>query len=63
MTSTVNGFVFDELGNLDTTPDTYTMQDLRDTYAFLIRMRQYISASRINHLMNTRGGSSHKATR
>ena len=49
---TVNGFVFDLIGNLVSTPDKYTVSDLGITLNELYKMKQYISASRIQHLIN-----------
>ena len=49
---TVNGFTFNYLGELEGEPEGYTMDDLNDTYQHLISDREYISASRIQHLIN-----------
>ena len=44
-------FKFNEIGELIQTPVNYTMEDLKVAYDQLIKDRQYISASRINHLI------------
>lgn len=47
-----NGFIFDDVGNLVSTPKDYTLDLLTEVYDVLIVKREYISASRINHLIN-----------
>lgn len=45
-------FIFDDVGNLVSTPKNYTVDLLNKVYDVLIIKREYISASRINHLIN-----------
>lgn len=47
-----SGFIFDDVGNLISTPKNYTLELLNKVYDMLIVNREYISASRINHLIN-----------
>ena len=47
-----NGFIFDDVGNLVSTPKNYTVDLLNKVYDVLIINREYISASRINHLID-----------
>ena len=47
-----NEFIFDNVGNLVSTPKNYTVDSLNKVYDMLIIKREYISASRINHLIN-----------
>jgi len=49
-----SGFIFDDVGNLISTPKNYTLELLNKIYDVLIVNREYISASRINHLINVK---------
>lgn len=51
-TNYINGFVFNNIGDLVRSPEIYTKDLLIETYNKLISDREYIRASRINHLIN-----------
>lgn len=51
-TNYINGFVFNDIGDLIRVPETYSKDLLIETYNKLISDREYIRASRINHLIN-----------
>jgi len=48
----VNGFVFNSIGELIDTPPTYDAGTLQATHTALISDGEYISASRVTHLIN-----------
>ena len=48
----INGFVFNTNSELIEQPNEFKWFDLRDTYTTLIFKKDYIKASRINHLNN-----------
>lgn len=47
----VDGFIFNYFGDLVFSPCLYSVDSLRVTYDKLIKRREYISASRVNHLI------------
>ena len=51
-TNYINGFVFNDIGDLIRFPETYSKDLLIETYNKLISDAEYIRASRINHLIN-----------
>lgn len=51
-TNCINGFMFNDIGDLISKPETYTKCILIETYDKLIKDAEYIRASRINHLIN-----------
>jgi hypothetical protein len=50
---TLNGFTFNYVGDLVGEPEGYTLDELKDVHYALTQDREYISASRIQHLINT----------
>ena len=51
-TNCINGFMFNDIGDLISKPENYTRDILIETYDRLIKNAEYIRASRINHLIN-----------
>ena len=51
-TNCINGFMFNDIGDLISKPENYTRDILIETYDRLIENAEYIRASRINHLIN-----------
>lgn len=47
----INGFVFNDIGNIIGWPTTVTVEVLQQTHATLIERKEYIAASRINNLL------------
>lgn len=56
MTQCIHGFTFNLIGDLVATPKHYTLQQLKELHEKLIEEREYIRASRINHLINVEQG-------
>ena len=56
MSQYMYGFTFNLIGDLVATPKRYTIQQLKELHGKLIREREYIRASRINHLINVEQG-------
>ena len=48
----INGFEFNSIGDLVSIPEFYTVDQLNDTRDQLYRLNEYISASRVQHLIN-----------
>ncbi len=53
MPQKINGFEFSIIGELVNEPEQPTMELLEDTLNQLLAKRQFISASRIQHRINT----------
>lgn len=51
----INGFMFNDIGDLISKPIKYDLVLLTNTYIKLISDREYISASRIQYLINQYG--------
>lgn len=47
----VNGFVFNDTGEVIGWPTTVTVEVLQQTHAMLMERKEYIAASRINNLL------------
>lgn len=47
----INGFVFNDIGNIIGWPTTVTVEVLQQTHATLVERKEYIAASRINNLL------------